>query len=95
MIYMFAYVFDDIFNSYEFQEKLNIEYQLGRTAKSDDFHDDLKGSQGRNIEYQYGCRAKVDVFHGLRKGAAGRMRMGIWGRAALPQTPNEKKYMET
>ena len=64
MIFIFANVwfFDDIFNLYEFQEKQNIEYQLGHRAKSQDFNDDLRGSQGRNIEYQQGPRAKVDVF---------------------------------
>ena len=53
MIFIFANVcfFDDIFNLYEFHEKQNIEYLLGRRAKSEDFHDDLRGSQGRNIEY--------------------------------------------
>ena len=65
MIFIFANVwfFDDLFNLYEFQEKQNIEYQLGRRAKSEDFHDDLRGSQGRNIEYQQGRRATVNVFH--------------------------------
>ena len=65
LILIFANVlfFDYIFNVYEFQEKQNIEYQLGCRAKSEDFHDDLRGSQGRNIEYQQGPRAKVDVFH--------------------------------
>ncbi len=93
MIYMFANVclFDDIFNLYEFQEKQNIEYQLGRRAKSEDFHDDLRGSQGRNIEYQQGRRAKADVFHGLRKGGTGRVRRRICDRAALPQTTNQRK----
>ena len=44
MIFIFANVlfFDDIFNLYEFQEKQNIEYQLGRTAKSEDFHYNVK-----------------------------------------------------
>ena len=53
MIFMFAnvWLFDDMFNSYELQEKQNIEYYWGRIAKSEDFHDDLRGSQGRNIEY--------------------------------------------
>ena len=53
MISIFANVlfFEDMFNVYEFQEKENIEYYFGRTAKSEDFHDDLRGSQGRNIEY--------------------------------------------
>ena len=53
MTYMFANVcrFDDMFNSYEFQEKQNIEYYRGRIAKSEEFHDDLRGSQGENIEY--------------------------------------------
>ena len=65
MIFIFANVlcFDDILNLYEFNEKQNIEYQLGGRAKSEDSHDDLRGSQGRNIEYQQGPRAKVDVFH--------------------------------
>ena len=63
MIFIFSMFFDDIFNLYEFQEKQNIEYQLGRKATSEDFHDDLRGSQGRNIEYQQGPRAKVYVFH--------------------------------
>ena len=64
MIFIFANVwfFDDIFNFYEFHEKQNIEYQLGRRAKSEDSHDDLRGSQGRNIEYQQGAIAKVDCF---------------------------------
>ena len=93
MIFIFANVwfFDDIFNLYDFHEKQNIEYQLGRRAKSEDSHDDLRGSQGRNIEYQQGPRAKVNVFHGLRKGGAGRMLTGICNRAALPQTPNQRK----
>ena len=75
MICIFANVWfvDDIFNLYDFHEKQNIEYQLGRRAKSEDFHDDLRGSQGRNIEYQHGRRATVDVLHGSRKGGAGRM----------------------
>ena len=83
--------FDELFNLYEFQEKQNIEYQLGHRAKSEDFHDDLRGSQGWHIEYQLGRRAKVDVFQGLRKGGAGRMRTGTVTRAALPQTPNQRK----
>ena len=36
---------------------------MGRRAKIEDFHDDLKGSQGRNIEYYLGHRAKVVVCH--------------------------------
>jgi hypothetical protein len=53
MIFMFAnvWLFDDMFNSYELQEKQNIEYYWGRIAKSEEFHDDLRGSQGENIEY--------------------------------------------
>ena len=53
MIFMFANVwfFYDLFNSYEFQEKRHIEYYSGRIAKSEEFHDDLRGSQGENIEY--------------------------------------------
>ena len=53
MIFMFANVwfFDDMFNSYELQEKQNIEYYWGHIAKSEEFHDDLRGSQGENIEY--------------------------------------------
>ena len=47
MVFMFAnvWLFDDMFNSYEFQEKQNIEYYWGRIAKSEEFHDDLRGSQ--------------------------------------------------
>ena len=72
MIFIFVnvWLFDNIFNLYEFHEKQNIEYQLGPRAKSEDFHDDLRGSQGRNIEYYQGPRATVDVFHvtlGVRK----------------------------
>ena len=53
LILIFANVWfsDDIFNVYEFQEKQNIEYYWGRIAKSEDFHDDWRGSQGENIEY--------------------------------------------
>ena len=53
MIFMFANVwfFDDMFNSYELQEKQHIEYYWGRKVKSEDFHDGSKGFQGRNIEY--------------------------------------------
>ena len=53
MIFMFAnvWLFDDMFNSYELQEKQNIEYYWGRRSKSEDFHDDWRGSQGENIEY--------------------------------------------
>ena len=53
MIFMFAnvWLFDDMFNSYELQEKQNIEYYWGRIAKSEEFHNDLRGSQGENIEY--------------------------------------------
>ena len=53
MISMFAnvWLFDDMFNSYELQEKQNIEYYWGHIAKSEDFHDDWRGSQGENIEY--------------------------------------------
>ena len=93
MIFIFENVWFlyDIFNLYEFHEKQNIEYQLGRRAKSEDFHDDLRGSQGRNIEYQQGPRVKVDVFHGLRKGGAGRMLTWICTGAALPETPNQRK----
>ena len=93
MIFMFGNVrfFDDLSNLYEFREKQNIEYQWGSIAKSEEFHDDLRGSQGRNIEYQQGRRAKVDVFHGLRKGLAGRMLTWICTRAALPQTTNQRK----
>ena len=93
MIFIFANVwcFDDLFNFYEFREKQNIEYQLGCKAKSEDSHDDLRGSQGRNIEYQQGHRAKVDVFHGWREGLGGRVLTWIVTRAALPQTPNQRK----
>ena len=42
LILTFANVwcFDKILNVYEFQEKQNIEYQVGCRAKSEDFHDD-------------------------------------------------------
>ena len=93
MICIFANVwfFDDLSNLYEFREKQNIEYQQGGIAKSEEFHDDLRGSQGRNIEYQQGRRAKVDVLHGLREGGGGRVLTWICTRAALPQTPNQRK----
>ena len=93
MIFIFANVwfFDDIFNLYDFHEKQNIEYQLGRRAKSEDFHDDLRGSQGRSIEYQQGGRATVDILHDLRKGGAGRMLTRIRVGAALPQAPKQRK----
>ena len=47
MIFIFAnaWFFDDIFNLYEFHEKQNIEYVLGRKAKSEDRHDDLRGAR--------------------------------------------------
>ena len=53
MIFMFAnvWLFDDMFNSYELQEKQNIAYYWGPMSKSEDFHDDWRGSQGENIEY--------------------------------------------
>ena len=53
MISMFANVwfFDDMFNLYEFHEKQNIEYYWGHIEKSEDFHDNVRCSQGRNIEY--------------------------------------------
>ena len=53
MICIFANVwcFDDLFNLYEFQEKQNIENYRERRGTSQEFHDDLRGSQGRNIEY--------------------------------------------
>ena len=53
MIVIFANVlcFDGIYNLYEFQEQQNIELLLGSIGKSEDFRDDLKGSQGQNIEY--------------------------------------------
>ena len=53
MIFMFAdvWLFDDMFNSYELQEKQNIDYYLGGMSKSEDCHDDWRGSQGENIEY--------------------------------------------
>ena len=65
MIFMFAnaWLFDDMSNSCELQEKHNIEDYWGRIAQSEEFHDDLRGSQGRNIEYSQEPRAKVDVFH--------------------------------
>ena len=83
-----AWFFYDIFSLYEFQEKQNIEYQLGRRAKSEDFHDDLRGSQGRNIEYQQGPRAKVDVFH-VTLGVGGlKLLMGFLGLPILPLDPS-------
>ena len=53
MILIFANVwcFHNILNVYEFQEKKNIEYYWVRMPKSEDFHDDWRGSQGGNIEY--------------------------------------------
>ena len=97
MIFIFANVwfFGDLFNLYEFQEKQNIEYQLGRRAKSEDFHDDWRGSQGRNIEYQWGRIAKVDVFHGLRKGGGGQDAKGDCAPCSSPPDPQSKKDMET
>ena len=93
MIFIFAnaWFFYDIFRLYEFEEKLNIEYQLGGRAKREDFHDDLRGSLGQNIEYQQGGKAKIYVFHGLRKGGDGQDANRDITRAALPQTPNQRK----
>ena len=51
LIFTNVWFFDYIFNVYEFQEKQNIEYYWGLSAKSQDFHDDWRGSQGENIEY--------------------------------------------
>ena len=53
MIFMFAnaWLFDDMFNSYELQEKQNIDYYWKCMSKSEHFHDDWTGSQGENIEY--------------------------------------------
>ena len=97
MIFMFAnvWLFDDMFNSYELQEKQNIEYYWGRIAKSEDFHDDWRGSQGENIKYQQGHRAKVDVFHGLRKGGGGQDAKGDKAGSSSPPDPQSKKDMET
>ena len=97
MIFMFANVqlFDDMFNSYELQEKQNIEYYWGRIAKSEEFHDDLRGSQGENIEYQQGSRAKVDVLHGLWKGGGGQGAKGDCSPSSSPPDPQSKKDMET
>ena len=97
MIFIFANVliFYDIFNSYEFQEKLNIEYQLGRKAKSEDFHDDLRGSQGWNIEYQLGPSAKVDVCYGSREGEGRQSAKGDMKQSSSPPDPQSKKDMET
>ena len=93
MIFMFAnvWLFDDMFNSYELQEKQNIEYYWGCIAKSEEFHDDWRGSQGENIEYQQGPIAKVDVLHGLRKGGDGQDAKEDMREEALPQTPNQRK----
>ena len=86
MIFIFTNVwfFDDILNLHEFHEKQNIEYQLGRKAKSEDSHDDLRGSQGRNIEYQQGPRAKVNVFH-VTLGVRG-LKV-LWGNLVAPILP--------
>ena len=84
-----------MFNSYELQEKQNIEYYWGRIAKSEEFHDDLRGSQGRNIEYQQGRRAKVDVFHGWREGLGGQSAKGDCNQSSSPPDPQSKKDMET
>ena len=96
MIFMFANVwfFDDMFNSYEFQEKQNIEYQLKCRAKSEDSHDDLGGSQGRNIEYQQGSKAKVDVLHGWREGGDGQSANMDMPGSSSPPDPQSKKDME-
>ena len=93
MIFMFAnvWLFDDMFNSYELQEKQNVDYLWGRMSTSEDFHDDWRRSQGENIEYQQGSTAKVDIFMVCGVGGAGRVRIGIRGEAALPQTPNQRK----
>ena len=97
MICMFAneWLFDDMFNSYELQEKRNIEYYWGSIAKSEDLHDDWRGSQGENIEYQQGRRAKVHVFHGLRKGAGGQDANRDCTPSSSPPDPQSKKDMET
>ena len=57
----------------------------------DDMFNVYEFQEKHNIEYYWGRIAKTDVFHGLRKGGAGRMLTGIWNRAALPQTPNQRK----
>ena len=97
MIFIFGNVlfFYDIVNLYEFHEKRNIEYQQGRIAKSEDFHDDLKGSQGENIEYQQGRTAKVDVFHGWREGLRGQSAKEDMIPSSSPPDPQSKKDMET
>ena len=51
LIFANVWLFDDIFNVYEFQEKHNIEYYWGCMSKREDFHDDWRGSQVENIEY--------------------------------------------
>ena len=96
-IFIFAnvWLFDDILNVYEFQEKQNIEYYWGRKSNSEDFHDDWRGSQGENIEYQQGRTAKVYVFHGLRKGGDGQSANKDKGRSSSPPDPQSKKDMET
>ena len=96
MIFIFAnvWIFDYVFNLYEFQEKQNIEYYWGRMSKSEDFHDDSRGSQGENIEYQQGPRAKVDVFHGLRKGGGGQDAKEDMPPSSSPPDPQSKKDME-
>ena len=93
MIFMFAnvWLFDDMFNSYELQEKQNIHYYWGTMSKSEEFHDDWRGSQRENIKYQQGLKAKVDIFMVCGRGWRGRVQIGIRGEAALPQTLNQRK----
>ena len=61
--YLEMYRFYDIVNLYECQEKRNIAYWQGPRAKSEDFRDDFRGSQGRNNDYYGRHTAKVDDFH--------------------------------
>ena len=91
---MYGFV-DGIFNVYEFQEKQNIEYYQGRRSKSEDYHDDWRGSQGRNIEYQQGRRVKVDVFDGLWKGGDTQSAKEDMYQSSSPTDPQSKKDMET
>ena len=86
---------NDIFNVYEFQENENIEYYTRGRAKSEDCHDDLRGSQGRNIEYEQGRTGKVDVLHGFRKGGGGQSAKEDKGESSSPPDPQSKKDMET
>ena len=64
---------------------------MGRRAKSEDFHDDLRGSQGRNIEYYLGSRAKIDVFHVTLGVRVLKHLMVIVGSPILPLDPSGRQ----